>query len=716
MSKIFRGMILFDKELVIFDFDGTLIDSVPDLAGAVNHMLYILGKETQEEKLIREWIGNGAETLVKRALSGSKEIDLSLDEEEFQKALHLFLSYYKEHMCDATYLYLNAKEALGILKRHGKKTAIVTNKPSAFVAPILKKLGIAHLIDFYLGAEDAKAKKPDPAPLLEACKLSGVTIESAIMVGDSSNDIEAAKACGMQSIAVSYGYNYGEDVGLLGADVTIDDLKEIVHFLGIKPKVAVVGGGIAGGSAALHLGELGAEVSLFEKKSSLVDGPPMCHLHAGGNLYREISDEQCVQLLRESIELVRFYPQGIDFRPTVIAIPDYDEGNMEDLLPRLKLLQSEYARLVKEDERNKVLGEVEEYFELFDKEEIEALAKLDPVKEPKSSREWLIPFAKETNLSRIKFPVLFVREFGLNVFRIAASATLLLEKLSIVSLHLQSEVVNVTQEENGFVLEYEKDGKKYEESFDYLVNAAGFQSGKIDDMLGFQRDRFVEFKAAYVTKWQGNRYKWPEVIFHGKRGTPQGMAQFTPYVGGHFQLHGMTKDITLFDRGLVKSSPLSAQPKLDEKFLKKIYVGWSKEPLQERTQRAIEHLSRFIPAFKEAKVAAKPLYGAQQIPGNDDTLRAADFSFEGKRYARCEIVKASSVIAMADAIVAQLEDLGFFPKGFIGRRFCHELDPIKVEALARRFALERGYPEKLALLTTPSGYYSANKLSESSMH
>ncbi len=572
ISKIFqRCRVLFvEKKLIIFDFDGTLIDSVPDLAAAVNYMLKTLGYKEQKESVVREWIGNGAKMLVRRALihTGS---DKSLSDELLQEALALFLTYYKEHMCDATYLYPNAKETLNILKRHGKKTAIVTNKPSAFVAPILEKLGIVHLVDFYLGAEDAKQKKPHPAPLLKACKQAGVEVEEALMVGDSKNDIEAAKACGMQSIAVSYGYNYGEGAASLGADKTVEDLKEIVHLLGIRPRVAVVGGGVAGSSVALHLGELGADVALFERKSSLVDGPPMCHLHAGGNLYREISDDQCLQLLRESIELVRFYPQGIDYRPTIIAIPTYDDVSVEDLLPRLHLLQREYARLVETDERNRVLGEPKEYFEFFDKEEIEALARQEPTNDPKSSKEWLIPFAKETDLSKIKFPVLFVREFGLNVFRIAASATLLIKRLPNVSLHLQSEVIDVSENESGFLVRYLQDGKEKEESFDYLVNAAGFQSGHIDDMLGYKRERFVEFKAAYVTKWREDNYKWPEVIFHGRRGTPQGMAQFTPYVGGHFQLHGMTKDITLFEKGLVKSSPLSAQPKLDAKFKQNLH-------------------------------------------------------------------------------------------------------------------------------------------------
>ncbi|HFU74035.1 MAG TPA: FAD-dependent oxidoreductase, partial [Helicobacteraceae bacterium] len=107
-------------------------------------------------------------------------------------------------------------------------------------------------------------------------------------------------------------------------------------------KIAVIGGGIAGATIALYLSEIGQDVTLFEKGPSLVNGPPICHLHAGGNLYREISDEQCITLLHESIDLVRFYPDAIDYRPTVIAVPVEDSGSPQELYRRLNLLQNEY--------------------------------------------------------------------------------------------------------------------------------------------------------------------------------------------------------------------------------------------------------------------------------------------------------------------------------------------------------------------------------------
>ena len=123
-----------------------------------------------------------------------------------------------------------------------------------------------------------------------------------------------------------------------------------------------------------------------------------------------------------------------------------------------------------------------------------------------------------------------------------------------------------------------KEDKTKEASFDYLINAAGFRSGKIDDLVGVECKSMVEFKAAYISKWDSCcDTLWPEIIFHGERGTPRGMGQFTPYPGGYFQLHGMTKEITLYEDGLVANSTVSCQPHLKQNFIEKIEKSWSKE-------------------------------------------------------------------------------------------------------------------------------------------
>jgi len=211
--------------------DGTLINSALDLAKAVNYMLVKLGKETFEEETIHGWVGNGALMLVKRALLGKRELDDSLDAAYVEKALNIFLDYYEANLCNATVPYPNVTKTLQILKEKGYTLAIVTNKPFKFVAPILKGLNMDGLFTKILGGDSLKEKKPHPSPLLHVCETLGVTVEASVMIGDSKNDILAANACGMDSVGVTYGYNYGEDIGVHKPTVIIDNFSELVEIL-----------------------------------------------------------------------------------------------------------------------------------------------------------------------------------------------------------------------------------------------------------------------------------------------------------------------------------------------------------------------------------------------------------------------------------------------------------------------------------------------------
>jgi len=469
-----------------------------------------------------------------------------------------------------------------------------------------------------------------------------------------------------------------------------------------KAKIAIIGAGVAGASTALYLGRLGLDVTLIEKENSLISGPPFCHLHAGGNLYREISDAQCVTLLKQSIDFLRFYPYCVDYRPTVIVLPKSDKSTPKDLLPRLELLTKEYQALIDEDKNNKVLGESQEYYKIYEKEEIESLKNLDlPKEKPQNSQEWMIAVAQHIDLDKVQFPLLLVQEYGLNLFRLSAGITLDLESLNNVTLHTQSIVHNIqaSHAKEAWILSYLKNDKGHEEQFDYLINATGFRTGKIDDMLHAPCEAMVEFKAAYVSYEKSyQNIHFPEIIFHGERGTPQGMGQFTPYPHGYFQLHGMTTDITLYEDGLVSNTLISCQAHLKEKFIDKIENAWSEEETQERTQSAIKHLAQFIPTFKTAKVGSKPLFGAQQISGSDPTLRVAEVSFPKPRYARCEIIKVSSVLDMIDEITKNLRDLGYVNHEAIGKRVFKEKQEREetLSKTAESIAKSRDYPTALA--------------------
>jgi len=472
-----------------------------------------------------------------------------------------------------------------------------------------------------------------------------------------------------------------------------------------KIKIAIVGGGVAGASAALYFGQLGLDVTLIEKESSLVSGPPFCHLHAGGNLYREISDAQCVTLLKQSIDFARFYPYIVDYRPTVIVLPTSDKGTPEALLPRLELLTREYEAHILKDVNNQVLGLSENYYKTYNKDDILRLQKKEISTCPQSCDEWMIPVAKKINLDKVQFPLIMVQEYGLNLFRLAAGAALTLDTIENVTVHTNSIVHNVQKDCNseGWIVSFVKDELSHQENFDYLINAAGFRAGKIDDFIGAPCEAMVEFKAAYVSKWDNvDDTKFPEIVFHGERGTPQGMGQFTPYPHGYFQLHGMTKEITLYEDGLVANSVVSCQPKLGQDFIDKIEKSWTKEETEKRTNSAIKHLSQYIPSFSTAQVGSKPLFGAQQIPGDDPTLRVAEVSFPTERYARCEIVKVSSVFDMIDAIKKEFINLGYLDEKKSEKMvfgYFKEFDEQTLQQRAQKIAEEREYPSSLAQRT-----------------
>jgi len=453
-------------------------------------------------------------------------------------------------------------------------------------------------------------------------------------------------------------------------------------------KIAIIGGGIAGVTSAILLDE---NITLFEERDSLISGPPFCHLHAGGNLYPDISTKECLQLLEESIEFLKLYPFSIEYRPTIITFPKKYKKDYKAYISRLDIIKNRYKELIDKDSSNKVLGDIEEYYKIYNKAEIEELKNLDIPKYPKTHKEWLISFAKFVNLDSLNEPIIIVNEFGLNLFRVSATVEYALKKSNRVSLNLKSKVIDVKRLNDKFLITYESGDAILQEKFDYLINAGGFLSGKIDDKLGFKREKYVEFKSAYVTKWRDD-IRFAEIIFHGERGTPNGMAQFTPYNGGYYQLHGMTKNITLFENGLVKTDT-SSHPSLDKEFLDKINYGWSKDIATLRAKNSIKHFKDYFPKFaKEAEVTEVPLFGAQQIPGDNADLRATEVSFE-QNYARCEIVKVSSAIAMAKEIADKFN----FKINNSYKKFL-DIDSNTIDKKAQEIAVSRNYPSQLGII------------------
>lgn len=212
---------------LLFDLDGTLLDSAPDLAQAVDRMLVDLGFAPAGEVLVRQWIGNGSRQLVQRALSFGSGAD-SVSEKIIETAQSIFFGHYHDCMTERSRLYDGVVEALDYWQGQGILCACVTNKPARFTEPLLDHFKLRHIMPVVISGDTLPVRKPDPAQLLEACRRLAVGVDRAIMIGDSRNDVLAARNAGMSVVCVSYGYNHGRPIAAEGADLVVDSLLQLI--------------------------------------------------------------------------------------------------------------------------------------------------------------------------------------------------------------------------------------------------------------------------------------------------------------------------------------------------------------------------------------------------------------------------------------------------------------------------------------------------------
>jgi phosphoglycolate phosphatase len=209
---------------LIFDLDGTLIDSQRDLIHSVNAMLQKMGRQTLAEETISGYIGHGAPQLVARALGGTAT------EEEHKDALQFFLGYYEEHKMDTTCAYPGVAETLAQLQRKGLPMAILTNKPARISVRILNALGLAGYFRAIYGGNSFETKKPDPLGANAILGELEATPQSAMVVGDSEVDIQTARNAGTLAAAVNYGFGV-HDRTLYPADVYLDSIADLVPLV-----------------------------------------------------------------------------------------------------------------------------------------------------------------------------------------------------------------------------------------------------------------------------------------------------------------------------------------------------------------------------------------------------------------------------------------------------------------------------------------------------
>ncbi|MFQ5644800.1 MAG: phosphoglycolate phosphatase [Thiogranum sp.] len=212
-------------DMILIDVDGTLVDSVPDLAFCVDEMMRRLGRDPRGETRVRDWVGNGVERLVRRALIG--QLDGEPDEAEFDRAYPVFLELYAENTSKRSLLYPGVAEGLDYLKAAGYALGCVTNKAEQFTLPLLRDLGVYDYFSIVICGDTLEQKKPHPAPLLHAAEFFKVSPAQSLMVGDSISDVKAARAAGFQIACLPYGYNHGEDIRIAEPDVIIETLAHL---------------------------------------------------------------------------------------------------------------------------------------------------------------------------------------------------------------------------------------------------------------------------------------------------------------------------------------------------------------------------------------------------------------------------------------------------------------------------------------------------------
>ena len=213
----------FPYSLVLFDLDGTLVDSASDISEAVNRTLAQWNLPRQDEAVIKSWIGDGARKLVEDAFrhAGSS---VSIDE-----VMPGFMMHYGDCLLLHARLYPGVLETLQTLHARGVEIALCTNKPQRFLLPLLDAMGITHYFSAMVGGDTLPQRKPSAAPLLHLAACFNRGVDECLMVGDSAADLHAAQAARMAVALVTYGYRRGLDLRTAGAVAVVDDLRELLR-------------------------------------------------------------------------------------------------------------------------------------------------------------------------------------------------------------------------------------------------------------------------------------------------------------------------------------------------------------------------------------------------------------------------------------------------------------------------------------------------------
>lgn len=218
-------------DLLLFDLDGTLIDSVPQLHLAVDGALRACNLPGATLEQVKQWIGNGAEMLLRRAIAQDYTVVQDIASGLLAQVRAEFDTRYLAGLDRDFTLFPDVSSVLHQLHVVGYRLAVVTNKPHPFVAPLLAEAGLSALFECVLGGDLLPQRKPDPAPLLHVCTQLQVSPERSLMIGDSRNDVLAARAAGIPVVGLTYGYNHGEPIAASEPDWVMDHFCQLGDLL-----------------------------------------------------------------------------------------------------------------------------------------------------------------------------------------------------------------------------------------------------------------------------------------------------------------------------------------------------------------------------------------------------------------------------------------------------------------------------------------------------
>jgi phosphoglycolate phosphatase len=216
--------------LIIYDLDGTLIDSRHDIASAVNWTLKELELGGLPIERIAAFVGNGVQNLMRKALEEAAPASSGTpprNDKLLERSIKLFRRRYGEHLLDRTRLYPSVRKVLEFFK--DRKQAVITNKPEAFSLRILQGLGIGGYFLKVIGGDQGFPKKPSPEPVFEMLRSAGVSAGEAVLVGDSATDIETGRNAGMKTLAVTYGFGRAAEIESSRPDAILKDLEELIQ-------------------------------------------------------------------------------------------------------------------------------------------------------------------------------------------------------------------------------------------------------------------------------------------------------------------------------------------------------------------------------------------------------------------------------------------------------------------------------------------------------